>query len=217
MAELEEKTWVLDALNLLLADPVEIRMNALETRRRFAEAYRRPEDDAMVRKLAAERVVAQRSNRAAFVGAASALVGIVPGLGTVLAVIGGATADAALSMKYQIEMVMEIATIYDHDIREEEARYVCLVVAGLGATSEAAKVGAKHLAARAAVNMTRAVLKGATLQAVKTLLRRVGISFTRKALEKAIPFGIGVLIGATVNKLLTRHVGRRAIATYTVL
>jgi hypothetical protein len=53
-------------------------------------------------------------------------------------------------------------------------------------------------------------LKGATLQAVKEIFKRLGITFTRKALEKAIPFGIGVVIGFSANKAITWYVGSKA-------
>ena len=36
--------------------------------------------------------------------------------------------------------------------------------------------------------MTQQYLKGATLIAVKEIFKKVGITFTRKAVEKAIPF-----------------------------
>ena len=59
-------------------------------------------------------------------------------------------------------------------------------------------------------------LKGATLQIVKEIFKKVGITFTRKALEKVIPFGIGVIIGFTANKTLTWYVGKRAIAFFKI-
>ena len=58
--------------------------------------------------------------------------------------------------------------------------------------------------------MLRQYLKGTALQAVKQAFRRAGVTFTRKALEKAIPFGIGAGIGGVANYGLTRYVGRQA-------
>lgn len=56
----------------------------------------------------------------------------------------------------------------------------------------------------------QANLKGATLQAVKEIFKQVGITFTKKSLERAIPFGIGVVIGVAANKALTLYVGHKA-------
>lgn len=36
--------------------------------------------------------------------------------------------------------------------------------------------------------------------------------FARKGLEKAAPFGIGVVLGFSTNKTATSYVGRRALA-----
>ena len=58
--------------------------------------------------------------------------------------------------------------------------------------------------------MLNEYLKGAALQAVKHAFRRVGVTFTRKAVAKAIPFGVGVVIGGGANYGLTRYVGRQA-------
>ena len=41
-------------------------------------------------------------------------------------------------------------------------------------------------------------------------LKRVGIAFTRKAVEKAVLFGVGAVIGSTVNAGITTYVGHQA-------
>ncbi|UGA37645.1 hypothetical protein JOS77_27350 [Chromobacterium haemolyticum] len=94
-------------------------------------------------------------------------------------------------MKYQIEMTMALAVAYGHDILLEEEKRLCLIIAGLGTVNEAAKEGGKAMASKAFINMTKQYLKGATLKAVKEIFKKVGIIFTRKALEKSIPFGVG--------------------------
>ena len=45
---------------------------------------------------------------------------------------------------------------------------------------------------------------------MKEIFKKVGITFTRKAAEKAIPFGIGVVISFSANKGLTWYVGSKA-------
>ena len=170
--------------------------------------YELKEDD--IADLAAEKVISNYSYYAAFVGGATGLTGIIPGLGTVIATFGGATADAALTMKYQIEMTMALAVIYGHNIEIEEEKRLCLIVAGTGAINEAAKEGGKQVTTKAFIKMTQNYLKGATLVAVKEIFKKLGVTFTRKALEKSIPFGIGVVIGFTANKGLTWYVGSKA-------
>mgnify|MGYP000222738334 FL=1 len=113
-------------------------------------------------------------------------------------------------MKFQIEMTMALATVYGHDILIEEEKRLCYIIAGLGAMSEAAKEGGKTVGSKAFVKLVQQYLKGATLQAVKEIFKKLGITFTRKALEKAIPFGVGVVIGISANKGITWYVGTKA-------
>ena len=64
----------------------------------------------------AEHIISNYSYYTAFTGGATALVGVIPGLGTVIAAVGGTTADAAVTMKWEIEMIMALATVYGRDI-----------------------------------------------------------------------------------------------------
>ncbi|TWI64796.1 EcsC family protein [Desulfobotulus alkaliphilus] len=205
-----DKPALLKAIELVVADPAEIMMETQNLHEKYRNKYEadRSEDDIQV--MVADKIISNYSYYAAFVGGTTGLTGIVPGLGTVIATFGGATADAALSMKYQIEMTMALAVVYGHDITLEEKKRVCFIVAGLGAINQAAKEGGKAVGSKAFVRMTQEYLKGATLQAVKEIFKKVGITFTRKAAEKAIPFGVGVIIGFTANKGLTWYIGSKA-------
>jgi hypothetical protein len=205
-----DKPKLLKAVELVLADPAEIMKATKAIYERFKKKYQDEKTDDDIADMVAEKIISNYSYYSAFVGGATALTGVVPGLGTVIASFGGATADAALSMKYQIEMTMAIAVVYGHDITIEEEKRVCLIVAGLGAINQTAKEGGKAISSKAFVKMTQQYLRGATLQAVKEIFKKVGITFTRKAAEKAIPFGVGVVIGFSANKGLTWYVGSKA-------
>ena len=205
-----DKPMLLQAIELILANPEDVQKEALALKEKYSSRYSGDRSEDEINDYAAEKVISNYSYYTAFVGGASALAGVVPGLGTAISTFGGATADAALSMKYQIEMTMAIATIYGHDITIEEEKRLCLIIAGLGAVNEAAKNGGKEIGKKAFVKMTQQYLKGATLTAVKEIFKKVGITFTRKAAEKAIPFGIGVVIGFSANKGLTWYVGSKA-------
>jgi hypothetical protein len=80
----------------------------------------------------------------------------------------------------------------------------------MGTINDAFKGGAKEIGSKAFVKMAKQYLKGATLQAIKEIFKKIGINFTRKALEISLPFGIGVFIGFTANKALTIYVGNKA-------
>lgn len=205
----QDKPTLLKAIELVLADPKNIKQESLSLIEKIKITYP-SKSTKEVQKIASEKIISNYSYYSAFSGGATALTGIIPGLGTAIAAFGGATADAALSMKYQIEMTMALATIHGHDILIEEEKRICFIVAGLGAVSEAAKEGGKSLSSKAFVKLVQENLKGATLQAVKEIFKTVGITFSRKALEKAIPFGVGVVIGFAANKGLAWYVGTKA-------
>jgi hypothetical protein len=207
--ESNEKPVLLKALELLLAKPEDIHRESQALFAKFQEAHEGKSKE-QVRDLAAKKIISNYSYYAAFVGGATALTGVIPGIGTVVATFGGATADAALSMKYQVEMTMALASIYGHNILLEEEKRICLVVAGLGTISKTAQESGKAASTKAFIKMAQQYLKGSTLQAVKEIFKTVGIAFTRKAVEKAIPFGVGVVISFSANKGLTWYVGNKA-------
>ncbi|MFE8596997.1 EcsC family protein [Archangium violaceum] len=158
----------------------------------------------------ADKIIARYAKLSAMSGGATALVGIVPGLGTALAALGGGLADTAVSMKLQVDMVCCLAESFGYDLNAQDARDLAFLIAAGGAIEKAGEQLGVKLASKAGVRLLREYLKGAALQAVKVFFKRVGIIFTRKALEKALPFGVGVVIGGTANYALTRYVGAQA-------
>lgn len=214
--EIVEKPKFLQAVEMVLAKPEDIREESIE----LLEKIRRvnpKKTEAEIQKIASEKIISNYSYYAAFVGGTTALTGVIPGIGTAVAVAGGATADAVASIKFQVEMTMAIATVYGHNILDEEAKRICFMVAGLGAINEAAKEGGKTLGSKAFISLTEQYLKKGTLTAVKEIFKRVGITFTKKALIKSIPFGVGVVIGFSANKGLTWYVGSKARDFFAVI
>lgn len=204
-----EKPKFLQAVELILADPENIKKESVNLVAKVKKANP-SKSEADIRRIASDKIISNYSYYAAFAGGTTALTGVIPGIGTAVAVTGGASADAVASIKFQIEMTMAIATVYGHDILTEEEKRVCYIIAGLGAINEATKEGGKAIGSKAFISIVRENLKGATLQAVKEIFKKVGITFTRTALEKAIPFGVGVVIGFSANKGLTWYVGTKA-------
>lgn len=204
-----EKPKILQAIELVLAKPEDIRKESLQLIEKLEKSFPN-KTQAEIRHAASQKVISNYSYFSAFAGGTTALAGIIPGIGTAVAMAGGASADAVASMKFQIEMTMALATVYGHDILIEEEKRICYIIAGLGAISEAAKEGGKAVGSKAFIKLAQEYLKGTTLQAVKEIFKKVGITFTRKALEKAIPFGVGVVISFSANKGLTWYVGSKA-------
>ena len=159
---------------------------------------------------AANKIVGRYSRLAMMVGGASALPGIIPGLGTAIAMVGGATADSLVCMKLQVDMCMCLAAAFKYEIASEDGKHLAFLIAATGSVQRAGVGASAKLGSKAGVSMLRQYLKGGTLQAAKQAFRKVGVTFTRKAMEKAIPFGIGAVVAGGANYGLTRYVGHQA-------
>lgn len=176
-----------------------------QTRRRYPHMA---EED--VADIAAERIAERYARLAAASGAASAVPGIVPGIGTALAVGLGASADAVTTIKLQVDMCMCLASVYDYDVTREDARHLAMMIALFGAIGQKGGHAAVKIGSKAAVRLLRRHLRLGALTFVKELFKRVGITFTRKAAEKMVPFGVGVVVSGGANYGLTRFVGAQA-------
>ena len=165
---------------------------------------------------AADRIVKRYAKFAGMVGGASGLSGIIPGLGTIIAAMGGGVADTAVCMKLQVDMCKCLACVFGYDVTSEDVRHLVFLIAATGSLERTGVESIGRLGSQAGVRMLRQYLKGATLQTIKHLFRKIGVTFTRKALEKAIPFGIGVVIGGGANYGLTRYVGKQATQWYII-
>lgn len=175
-----------------------------------AKSKKRGVTDGDARDAAANDVISHYSNLAALVGGAAGLTGIIPGLGTIVATTGGALADSVACMKLQVDMCSVLVQLYDVEVTQDDAQYLSFLLAAGAAIERAGGEAAIRIGSKAGVKLLQRYLRGATLQIVKELFKKLGITFTRKAVEKAIPFGVGVLVGAGFNKALTRYVGRSA-------
>jgi hypothetical protein len=178
--------------------------------RQQAESQSPGESAAHYQGQVADKIIARYARLAALSGGATALTGVVPGLGTAVSALGGGLADTAICMKLQVDMTCCLAEAFGYDLNKQDVRDLAFLIAAGGVLEEASKELGVRIASKAGVRMLRQYLKGAALQALKQFFRRVGIIFTRKALERAIPFGIGVVIGAGANHALTKYVGAQA-------
>lgn len=158
-----------------------------------------------------EKVVARYANMAAASGGATALAGVVPGIGTAVAMVGGGAADVSACLKLQVDMTMCLAMAINKGLSNEDAKHLSLMIALFGTLEQAASAGATRIASKAGVKLLNQYLKGPALITIKELFKRVGIQFAKTSAAKAIPFGVGVVIGSTANYALTRYVGRCAI------
>ncbi|MHA3080171.1 EcsC family protein [Acinetobacter sp. ANC 5502] len=174
-----------------------------------------PNDDPKhLKKLIAQKVIDRYAKISAGSGAATSLSGIIPGIGTAASMLAGGTADVVISMKLQVDMVMCLAAVYDYDLNNEDAKHMSFLIAGLGALEQAGTAEATKLASKAGLKMVDQYLRKATLETLKQIFKTIGINFTKASLKKALPFGIGVAISSSTNYVLTKYIGKQALAWF---
>jgi uncharacterized protein (DUF697 family) len=181
----------------------------------LVESYRlrserqHPHESPNDRRRRISRGIVKRYARLAAISA-TALPGAVPGFGTALAMLGGGTADTGICIKLQVDMCMCLAECYGHDLTSEDARHLSMLLALFGTLEGLGEAASVKLGTKAGVTMLQKYLRGAVLQTLKRAFAVIGVRFTRKALEKTIPFGVGVAAGVGLNYSITRYVGDQA-------
>lgn len=163
-----------------------------------------------IQKTVTDKIINRYSRLAATSGAATAIPGVIPGLGTAVAIVGGGLADITVCMKLQIDMTMCLAVAINKGLSNEDAKHMSFLIALMGSLEQMGTASVTSVASKAGVKMVNKYLSGATLIAIKELFKKIGIVFTQKAAAKAIPFGIGILIGGSANYALTQYVGKAA-------
>lgn len=171
--------------------------------------------DLAMKSRAAKTIVRGHALRSGVSGGITGVAGAIPGpLTTTTAITAGAAADFVLYMKANVDMCHALVYLYKPDESEDRAFSLAVSLAAYGTMERrgAGYLGGKatKLASKAGVRILRQQLKGSALIATKQAFKRVGIVFTRKAVEKAIPFGVGAVVGSSVNAGLTTYTGHQA-------
>jgi hypothetical protein len=151
----------------------------------------------------------------AVVGAATGGVAALPGVGTVAALATSA-ADVGWTTTRACDLVMTIGAVHGHTEVPPAVRKAWLV-AVLGYGTEAAAVLPQILATeeQAAHERASGRLSGGSLAALnqgfgRTLVTRWAMRKLATSVGKALPFGIGAVIGAVANRASVRTIARHA-------
>lgn len=160
--------------------------------------------------LVTKKIINRYKKLAAAIGGATSLSSVIPGIGTAVAMVGGGLADVTASMKIQIDMTMCLCMAINKEMTNEDAKHLSFIIALSGSIEGIGKKTLTSAATKAAVNVVKNTIKGATLETIKQLFKIIGIRFTQKALLKSLPFGVGVAVSSGVNYTLTAFVGKVA-------
>ncbi|MFF7265860.1 hypothetical protein ACFZCL_37030 [Streptomyces sp. NPDC008159] len=172
---------------------------------------RKPESLEDKRRIAA-KIIGRYSKMSAAAGAVTAAPSVVPGVGTAVAILGGGATDVALALKLQVDMCMCLVEVFETELSTEDKKHLAFTIALAGSAEQMAAKGGKAAVQKIAQKLVYQYLAGPALVTIKQLFKRVSITFTQKAMAKAIPAGVGVAFSSSTNYVLTRVVGRVAVA-----
>lgn len=155
----------------------------------------------------ARLITGERAFHCALAGALTAVPAILPGVGTLIALFGGAAADITLLTWILGRLVLEVAALYGRDLTgpgyRKEAFWAFILASGAG--------GAGSALSRAAVAQ---LSKEAFSAAAERLLLSLGVrASARSTLLRLIPLA-GLFLAGGINYWLASTVGRRAAAYY---
>jgi hypothetical protein len=177
--------------------------------RRYRDGARsHSEDEAEVLEETSRQVIQHWSNLSAVSGGATAIPAILPGIGTLLALGGGALFDVALVLKFEVEMALALAYAHGYDISDPRERQIAFLLASVSTYD--ARTGRNFFVDVAEAEGV-AIWNYAPRELSKLLasaLAKLAFKQLSKSVARVVPlFGIG--IGAGINKVLTERVGRR--------
>ncbi|MBC7104476.1 MAG: hypothetical protein H5T97_00900 [Firmicutes bacterium] len=185
--------------------------NPFDPRRLEAVAQKvarmRRREPHLSRRELAERVVAEKCWWCALAGALTAVPAVVPGAGTVVALLGGAAVDVFFLTHLLSGLVLELAAVYGRPLAGpgpvRESLWAFMVATGAGGLGAGlSRSAVAHLSHEAYANLLHRVLWSLGL-------RSVG----RSTLARLIPV-FGIALAGGVNYAVARAVGRRALAYY---
>ena len=201
---------LLKAVERIVDSPAKIQARVDET---VEWARGKLPDDASsdeIRGSVERQLISHYSNRTAIAGGASALPGLVPGLGSVTALVGGGLLDMTLCLKYEVEMVLALASLRGYDIEDARERQLAYLLAA--AHTYEATGGRNPLP-----DLVKTEIDAVWHYTPRQLAKLVGSMFVRLALmlagrglTRAIPF-VGMVVSSAANKTLTSRVGKSII------
>ena len=205
-AESKSGEKLLTAVERILAEDGEL-IGTTEKHIRGTPAKDGETEDAW-RLRVAQQIVSEFSTRSAISGGAAALPAIVPGFGTLMALVGGALADMALMLKFEVEMALCLSQLYGYDLRRKRERQLAFLLASVSTydarSNQNFLVDLARAEGTALWNYTPRQLS----KAILSVMTKMVLLTASKSFARVLPV-VGVVVGASANKVLTRRVGER--------
>jgi hypothetical protein len=201
---------LLKAVERIVDSPKDIRKRVDEIMERAKDSLPADATEAQIRTIVEREIISHYSNRTALAGGASALPGLIPGIGSIAALVGGGLVDMTACLKFEVEMVLALAVVRRYAIEDSRERQLAYLLAAAH-TYEA--TGGRNPLPDLVKTEIDAVWHYTPRQLgklVAALFVKLALMLAGKGLTRAIPF-IGVVVSTAANKTLTQRVGRSVI------
>lgn len=195
-----------DAVMTVIEKAVESRWNHAVAVAAVADGDPRKQVDDAIDRFAREM---------AALGAAAGATAVAPGVGTI-AELSTTVAEIGVFTARATELILTVAAIHGHTIStvEERKAWVIAVLAfGDGAEvglAEATRAVRKGLTKKGASKATNRRLRRLNRTVGMKLLERYGARQGAAAVGRALPLGIGAVIGGSANYAFAKAIGKHA-------
>ncbi len=154
----------------------------------------------------AKRVILSSARLSGVVGIATAVPALIPGIGTIISIIGILPEEYYL-MRKQCEMILKIALVYGYDITKTERIYEILTLIGTPSRGVDALMVAKYDLRRVAA---KAVVHLSSQTGTKALVAAKAAS---RGILRRLP-ALGFFAGGAINYYSFRSIGKKAAKFY---
>ncbi len=206
-ADLEDKaTKVLSAVNKILDSNDKIRSVCNKYKRRaLIEVDEDCETEKDLFMEAGKRIITHYSDRAGITGGVTGLPSMIPGIGSVISLVGSSAVDIVLMLKFEIEMSLCLCHLTGLNIDEDRNRQLAYYLATASSReilSQNNNSQSHNIIKSAAVDYSVRELSKLVIKNITAILL-VNLS---RGMMKAVPF-LGIAVGASVNKVMTKRSG----------
>ena len=159
-----------------------------------------------VEKRTAQLIIMHYSNLCAAGGGASAIPGLIPGIGLIYTLLGTTALNSFLLLKFELEMSLALSHLAGFDIEDPRERKIAFLLACTALEDAYDEENEPSIG----TVLDLAINEYSTRELSKTLVKavaRVMMMFLAKRWTRLFPF-VGIGIEASVNKVLSAHLGR---------
>lgn len=205
---------VLKAIEMLIDSDDKIIAVAKKMRRRVMMAADDADEPMLDEKTLYMRtgaeIIAHYANRASISGGVSGLPAMLPGIGSLIGFVGTAAVDVVYMLKFEVEMSLALFWLAGLDISQERIRKLAVMIV----TVVSADILKNKKGEVDAVSLVEAAFWGYSVrQLSRHLITRVSgilvVSLSRQ-LVRTLPV-LGIVVGATVNKVMLRRTGNACL------